>query len=221
MYKRKYLLLIILIICFLAREKVYEYLIKLEDFTKIEDNIKSIKSDNENNLALELNNAYNYNFLTNYNLEYSKVLYRDIYNLKNEITIYKGKNNNIKENNLVINDLGLVGVVTKVNENSSVVRLLTNNKTNISVKIGDYYGILKYQDNKLVVEGINNKSNISIGDEVKTSDIAILPENILIGYVTNLSMDKYEIERVIELSSVVDFNSLKYVSVITSLRGKE
>jgi rod shape-determining protein MreC len=221
MYKRKYLLLIILIICFLAREKVYEYLIKLEDFTKIEDNIKSIKSDNENNLALELNNAYNYNFLTNYNLEYSKVLYRDIYNLKNEITIYKGKNNNIKENNLVINDLGLVGVVTKVNENSSVVRLLTNNKTNISVKIGDYYGILKYQDNKLVVEGINNKSNISIGDEVKTSDIAILPENILIGYVTNLSMDKYEIERVIELSSVVDFNNLKYVSVMTSLRGEE
>jgi rod shape-determining protein MreC len=221
MYKRKYLLLIILIICFLAREKVYEYLIKLEDFTKIEDNIKSIKSDNENNLALELNNAYNYNFLTNYNLEYSKVLYRDIYNLKNEITIYKGKNNNIKENNLVINDLGLVGVVIKVNENSSVVRLLTNSKTNISVKIGDYYGILKYQDNKLVVEGINNKSNISIGDEVKTSDIAILPENILIGYVTNLGMDKYEIERVIELSSVVDFNSLKYVSVITSLRGKE
>jgi rod shape-determining protein MreC len=219
MYKRKLLIIFLLIIVFVTHEKVYEYLIKLEKFNEIEENIANIKN---NNLELEKNNienAYGYSDLIDYNLEYSKVLYKNIYNLNNEITIYKGKNNNIKENNLVINELGLVGVISKVNDNSSVVNLLTNNKTNISVKIGDSYGILKYQNNKLIVEGLNNKSNINILDEVKTSDITTIPDNILVGYVKSINMDKYEIEKIVEVTSSVNFNVLKYLSIITDFRG--
>ena len=165
--------------------------------------------------------AYQYDDYLQYSLAYSKVLFRDIYRLKEEITIYKGANDHLQKNYLVVNQKGLVGVITKVYKNRSVVQLLPNKNTRLSVKINDEYGLLKAKDNQLIVEGIDNKKNIAIGSLVYTSDLSIYPENILVGKVTGIHYDKYEIEQILTIESEVNFDQLSYLAVITNLRGEQ
>lgn len=220
MLKKRFLLGLIIIVLFYLGENFYLPRKNME-FEFIANEIYKAKEETLKKKEELLKTSYNFNDYLDYKIEYSKVLFKDLYHYKNEITIYKGKKQNIKENNLVINQDGLVGVVKKVNENSSVVELLNNDNLSLSVKIDNAYGILKYKDKKLVIEGINNKVNIKKGSPVTTSDISIHPENVYIGIIKNINYDKYEIEQILEVESKVDFNNVTYLGIITDLRGAE
>ena len=211
--------LIIAILC--LKEEIYGFLIQKSNFRQQTTYICTIKNQNLEHKYNELVSNYQYTDNLPYHLEYSKVLYQDIYNLKSKITIYKGTNNNLKKNNLVINQNGLVGIISQVNKNSSEVDLLLNPNLNLSVKIKDSYGIIKFKNNELIVEGINNQSKILKNEPVYTSDISIYPENILIGYVKEVYENDYAIEQIIKINPSVNFNNLKYLSIITDLRGQE
>ncbi len=220
MLKKRFLLGLIIIVLFYLGENFYLPRKNME-FEFIANEIYKAKEETLKKKEELLKTSYNFNDYLDYKIEYSKVLFKDLYHYKNEITIYKGKKQNIKENNLIINQKGLVGVVKKVNENSSVVELLNNDNLSLSVKIDNAYGILKYKDKKLVIEGINNKVNIKKGSPVTTSDISIHPENVYIGIIKNINYDKYEIEQILEVESKVDFNNVTYLGIITDLRGEE
>ncbi len=219
MPRRTFILVLVFFLIFYLFENSY-----LKESNKIfdnmENNITSLKEELLDEKKQNLINQYQFDDYLDYHLEYSKVLFRDLYHFKKEITIYKGKLAHIKNNNLVINQNGLVGVVSKVNKNKSIVQLLTNDHTSLSVKVGNYYGILKYKNNNLVIEGIDNKSDIKIGDKVYTSDLSIHPEHILVGMISDIHYDKYEIEQILTVTPAVDFNNLSYLAVITDLRGE-
>lgn len=217
--KEQIILIIIVLIVFLVKEEIYNFLYKMDTFNKIENKSCEIKNKTLETKYQELINQYNYDDFYNFNLEKSKILYRNIYNLDNKITIYKGFNNNILENHLVINDDGLVGIISKVNKNSSEVKLLTSKDLKLSIKVNNSYGILEYADNTFKIKGINNLENVEVGDKVYTSNLSIYPENIFIGTVTNSRNNHYEIEKDIIVSPAVNFNDIKFVSVITTLRG--
>ena len=219
--KGKLVFIVVIIMAILLKEEVYGILFHLNITNKVDNYICEIKNENIEKLYNELVEAYKYDDNLNYELEHTKILFNNTYNLTDKITIYKGHKNNIKEKNLVINEQGLVGIVNKVNKNSSEVVLLTNKDLNLSVKINENYGILKYENNELIVMGINNKGKLDIGDKVYTSDVSNYPENVLIGFVSNISVDNYEIEKVLKITPAVNFNNLKYLSVITDLRGQE
>lgn len=219
MIRKKTFIIIIVLLIILFSEKIYGFKIKMDEYNLISSNVNDVKEENLKTKENDFISSYQYDDYLDYNIEYSKVLYRDLYNLKDEITIYKGKNNGIKLNNLVINTKGLVGIVTKVNENSSIVKLLNNKNTILSVKINNVYGILKFKEENLIIEGINNKAEIKVGDKVTTSDISIYPEDILIGTIAEINFDDYEIEQIIKLKPAVDFENIKYIGIITDLRG--
>lgn len=219
MIRKKTFIIIIVLLIILFSEKIYGFKIKIDEYNLISSNINDLKEENLKIKENDFRSAYQYDDYLDYNIEYSKILYRDLYNLKDEITIYKGKNNGIKLNNLVVNTKGLVGIITKVNENSSIVKLLNNKDTVLSVKVNNVYGILKFKEEKLIIEGINNKAEIKVGDKVTTSDISIYPEDILIGTITEINFDDYEIEQIIKLKPAVDFENIKYIGIITDLRG--
>lgn len=211
--------LIIVIICFLLREEIYSLLYYEKISSKISDNICTIKNKTLEESFYELTENKEYFDLPNYNYETSKILYRDIYDLNDTMTIYKGYVDNIKKDNLVVNEYGLVGVVSKVLKNTSIVKLLPNKDLNMSVKVGNSYGVLKYVQNEFAIVGINNTEKIDAYTSVFTSDISIYPENILIGTVKSVENDNYNIEKKIIVEPKVDFNKIKYVSIITDLRG--
>ena len=147
---------------------------------------------------------------------YSKKISHDIYEFYDKIVISKGSNDNIKKGNIVINENGLIGIISKVNKNSSEVKLITNSDTSISVKINNSYGILKSKDNKLYVENIKLDKKINIGDKVYTSGLTSIPEGIIIGTVSKVNKDSLELEYILDINSSNNFNNIKYVGVITS-----
>lgn len=182
----------------------------------------NLNSDNiNNNYCTSLENDYNellkindFKITSELNLVVSKVMLRDIYEFSDTLTIYKGTNSGIKEGNAVITDKGLIGVVSKVNKESSVVELITNKSSNISVRIGSSYGILNMQDNSLIVSDLSMYDDVFIGEEVYTSGIGNLPGDIYIGNVIDIKANNTEIEKILEVSPVVDLSTINYVMVV-------
>jgi len=152
--------------------------------------------------------------IDNNNLIYSQIIFRDIYNFYNKVTINKGINDNIKKGNIVINNFGLIGIIDKVYKNYSEVNLITNKDINISVKINNSYGILYSKDNKLYVNNIKLDNEIKVGDIVFTSGLTNIPVDIKIGTVNKVNKDNLELEYILDINSYNNFNNIKYVGVV-------
>ena len=204
----RYTILIIFLILFIFKDYLYNLI-----------NIKEIQIDN----CIYLKNIEkNYeellefsNIEINYNIDYlnSYIIYKDIYNYLKEVTILGGKDKNLKENYPVIFNNTLVGTIKKVNKTTSIVKLITNNESILSVKINNEIGILEY-DNALKITGISNYGNIAIGDEIYTSGFGNIPENIYIGKVKDIILDSKNIEKIIYLDYSIDLKGINYVTIL-------
>lgn len=204
----RYTIFIIFLILFIFKDYLYSLI-----------NIKEIQIDN----CIYLKNIEkNYeellefsNIEINYNIDYlnSYIIYKDIYNYLKEVTILGGKDKNLKENDPVIFNNTLVGTIKKVNKTTSIVKLITNNESILSVKINNEIGILEY-DNTLKITGISNYGNIAIGDEIYTSGFGNIPENIYIGKVKDIILDSKNIEKIIYLDYSIDLKGINYVTIL-------
>ena len=132
------------------------------------------------------------------------------------ITINKGKKDGIKKNMAVIDSEGLIGKISEVGNNYSVVSLLTNSNNKVAVNINDYYGILDgYESGYLIVRNIVKDNDIKIGDKVYTNGLGgIYPSGIYIGDVSEIIDDDLELSKVLKLKLNNNYNRIKYVNVI-------
>lgn len=153
---------------------------------------------------------------TDYNIIYSKIILRDIYQFYDEITIGKGTSDGVKEQDLVINELGVVGIIKKADQHSSVVSLLTNSGIELSVRINHSYGILSSEDHEIIVKNIKLDQEIKEGDQVYTSGLTSIPGDVLVGEVKEIRTDGLELEYVLDVASVVNMQNLSYVAVLSS-----
>lgn len=181
------------------------------------DDIANSKCTLENNSIIEdYKRLLNFMNLTENKQEliYSKVITREIYEFYDKITITKNENDNIKKGDIVINEYGLIGTISKVNKNSCEVSLITSNDTNISVKVGESYGILYSKDHKLKIKNMKIEGSIKEGDEVYTSGLTLVPVGIKIGKVKNIKKDELELEYILDIESI-SLHNLKYLGVIS------
>ena len=131
------------------------------------DDIANSKCTLENNSIIkDYEKLLNFMNLTENKQEliYSKVITREIYEFYDKITITKNENDNIKKGDIVISEYGLIGTISKVNKNSCEVSLITSNDTNISVKVGESYGILYSKNHKLKIKNMKIEGSIKEGD---------------------------------------------------------
>ena len=211
---KDYILLIIIFLIILLSGSVSKLLIKTDNklnYEKMESNYCSSIEKDYNEL-LKSNEFLNNSSL---NLIISKVMFRDIYEFSDYITIYKGSNNDIKEGMPVIDDNGLIGIISSVKKNTSIVKLITNKSTNISVKINDSYGILKSLDGKVFVSDFSYSDNINIGDKIYTSGIGNIKGDIYIGEVIDIKLNETEIEKIVEVKLASNINKLNYLYVVS------
>lgn len=162
--------------------------------------------------------------LSNYEYLNATVISRNVGFWYNTITIDKGTYNGVEKDMVVINAKGLIGKVIKTSTFTSDIRLLTtsdtNNKISVHISNGDYnlYGLINsydYSDNYLEVEGISNTKDVKIGDYVYTSGLGgIFPSGILIGTVSEISTDSYDLAKIIKVTPSVDFTDINYVSIL-------
>lgn len=209
---KDYIILLGVFLLFLFASQVNRFL------TAINPNLDTSKIviNYDKHLKEELDNIKKINdikFDDNLDIIVSRVKYRDVYEYSNTLTIFKGSKNNINVGDAVLTNNGLVGVISKTYDYYSVVSLITNKKSNISVKINDAVGVLKLENGKLVVTSINNYKNISIGDEIYTSGLGNLPDNIYVGKVKKVSLNDTEIEKVIEVDIENRLDTLDYLFI--------
>lgn len=182
--------------------------------------IEILKTENTE-LKNNINELKNYVNLNNYDFDYevSTIIVRNIYQIYETITIEKGSNYGIKKGAPVLNEHGLVGVVSKVNKKTSEVLLITSNKTDISIKVSNSFGILSgYEKNYLIGSQISNYDDINIGDLVYTSGLGTLPKDLYVGKVKEINLGDYNIEQEIYIEMDNKIEDLKYLIILKNIK---
>lgn len=152
---------------------------------------------------------------SDYEVKYGKIILRDIYEFYDEITINVGTSSGIKVQDLVINELGVIGVIKEAHKNSSVVELLTNKDMELSVRVGSSYGILSSKDEKIIIKNIKLNETIKEGDTVYTSGLTSIPKDIKIGTIKSISKDNLELEYILEVESLSRLEDINYVAILS------
>ena len=141
-----------------------------------------------------------------------------------ELTIDAGSSKGASENMLAIANGGLIGSVSKVEDHSTTINLLTNteNSDKISVKIlhgsTEIYGIIVGYDKEselLKISQLNSNSDISAGDKVTTGGLGNFNvKDIPVGEVvaTTHSSDYLTKEVTVKLSA--DTKNLHVVELV-------
>ncbi|HCC07937.1 MAG TPA: rod shape-determining protein MreC [Clostridiales bacterium] len=136
--------------------------------------------------------------------------------------IDKGRNNGVNENMVVINYDGLVGKVIEVNDLSSKVMTIADEKIAVSCMLqrSKEQVILKganLQDNGEVckLDYITTDTDIIEGEDIVTSNISdIYPEGIPVGKVTNIQTDSSNLVRQVYVKPNVNFKRINDVLLI-------
>lgn len=135
----------------------------------------------------------------------------------------KGKNDGIEKNMVVISSGGLVGQVSSVANNWSIVQTIVNENINVSVmdeKNRINTGILQgYTTNTneylLKVSNFPMDSDVQEGDEIITSGLGMLyPKEIRVGEVVSVEEDKVKVMKTAIVKPSVDFNKLEELCII-------
>lgn len=139
-------------------------------------------------------------------------------------TIDKGEKDGIEEGMAVSTSEGLIGIVTRVNGNSSFIEMISTNasQNNMSVEVRHndeaVYGNIRNFDTEkdvLVVENIKSKVKLDEGDEVYTSGLTgAFPEGIVIGKVVEVENDEYGLSQNAYVQMNSDLNDVDNVFVL-------
>lgn len=178
-----------------------------------------LKEENERlKSLLELKNQNeNYNYVATNIIAYAGSGVVDGY------VIDKGSNDGIKKNMVVVAGSGLVGQVSTVGKNWSVVQTIINENINVSVMIEstrENTGILQgYANNSneylLKVSNLPIDSQVEEGDQIITSGLGMLyPKEIRVGEVISVEEDKVKVMKTAIVRPSVDFNKLEELCVI-------
>lgn len=198
---------------------------------KLKQDIIDIKSDKNKQKSLEdLKKSLNYvqgdqkeKFVS------ASVIGKNDGDWYQSFVIDAGADKGIKEDSIVINGKGVVGIVYSVNNSYSKAISLIDSRASVSFKIvgkEDYKGVittsstvgksdLKDMDKLLQGYLFDSRSKVKKGDEIVTSGLGLYPENIPIGKVTQVINDKSKSMKIVKVRPNVDFKKIDDVSIIS------
>lgn len=195
------------------KEKVEKTELYYTQIEELQEEITELKS------ALDLNAT-----LSEYTYLNATVVNRNVGYWYNTLTIDKGSKNGVFKGDAVITNNGLVGEIVKVSNFSSTVKLLTSdeisNKISIKIQSEDkkYYGLLTGYDiekNVYKIEGITESDKIKEGDVVATTGLTnYFPSGILIGHVSKIVKDEYDLNSIVEVTPSVSFDNIRVVTIL-------
>lgn len=167
------------------------------------------------------------NDLNNFNVVVGKVI-RNSFNVReNYITINAGKALGIKTDMGVINDKGVVGIVEKTSTDFATIQSVLNIKSKINAKIknSDHFGSLIW-DGKNVgfaqLIDVPRLASLSKGDSIVTGGNSdIFPENIPIGKIDKIFIDRKTNYYTINVRLFNDMTALGYVYIIENKKKKQ
>lgn len=162
-----------------------------------------------------------------YTVTKAKVI-KNSYNVReNYLTINAGEKSNIKTNMGVVNERGIVGIIEKTSPNYATLISILNIRLRINAKIknSDHFGSLTW-DGKNVgyaqLIDVPRLASIKKGDSIVTgAESDIFPENIPIGKIDKVFIDKKTNYYTINVRLFNDMTALGYVYVIENKSKEE
>ena len=139
-----------------------------------------------------------------------------------------GKKQGVKEESIVINGNGLVGIVYEVSENYSKAISLLDTKSSVSFKLlkdSNLKGVITQNSTLDDKENYKNKGylygymfdssyNVLPGDVVTTSGLGLYPEGIPIGEVDKVIDDKNKSMKFVVVKPYVNFKNIDDVIIV-------
>jgi rod shape-determining protein MreC len=138
------------------------------------------------------------------------------------IIINRGTRDGIAVGMIVTTDLGLVGRIISVSSNASQVQLVNDENSAVSARLqttraeGSVIG---------QASGVLRMTFIDLDEDIVQNDLVItsglggnFPPDIVIGQVTSIRQFEFELFQEAEVRSLVDFDTLEFVLVITSFQ---
>ncbi len=154
----------------------------------------------------------------------AKVISKNLLLMRNTLTVNVGTNNNIRELMPVINEDGIVGLVTNVSPNYAVINILLNTSFRISGKVqrSRVDGIVRWDGRDLLFENVPKTFDVVKGDVIVTSGYSqIFPPNIKIGVVNSVIPQPGSLFNKIILTPAVNFVRLEEVFIIKRVPNDE
>lgn len=158
---------------------------------------------------------------------YAKVIHNSTNKMLNYITLNKGSRDGIRVDMGVVNEEGVVGIVSKVTEKFSVVIPVLNPKLQINSKFkkNNYSGPIVWEGKDYRYAKLNDIARhvkFSLGDSLITSGYTYsFPEGILIGTVDDFLIQESDAYYNIKVKLAVNFRTLSHVRVINYLNYEE
>jgi len=153
------------------------------------------------------------------------VIGRDPSNLQRYVTLDVGRKAGVARNMPVVTNRGLVGRISEVGDSWSRVLLITDvsSSVNAITQSTRATGLVQGRpDGLTVMRNIPQADTISIGDTVFTSGLGgNFPRQILIGQITAVERNDYDLYQTAIVQPTVDFNHLEMVLVITDFEPIE
>lgn len=168
-------------------------------------------------------------YSASYHFDYiaAKIVNNTISKSINYITIDKGAKDGIVKGLGVVSSNGVVGIVTNVSENFSLVMSVVSVKTLIGVrhKNTNALGNLRWNGESpflLQVDGFSKTLPIKKNDTILTAGFSsIFPPNIIVATVKNLEPDESTSFYIMDVQLTNNINSLSYVYVVKNDKKKE
>lgn len=156
----------------------------------------------------------------------AKVINSTYHKVENFITLNKGSIGGLKPNMAVVNSDGLVGTITSVSDNFSIVLPIIHPRSRHSVQVKGkhYFGILKWNGKSFKqaqIDEVANHAKLAVGDTIETRESGIFQEGIPVGVITSTKPKKGSNFLDISVELFVDFSNIYYVYVIENLMQRE
>jgi rod shape-determining protein MreC len=153
-----------------------------------------------------------------YPLIAGKVVGKNLTLLRNTVTLNVGRIDGILPQMPVINEGGLVGVVSAVSDHFSVVRIILNADFRASAKVerSRVDGILAWDGNALLLTNVAKTLDVNVGDSLVTSDYSsTYPPNIRVGIVHEVTQQEGSLFKRVVVSPGVNFVTAEDVFVLS------
>ena len=181
------------------KKQITELKGELEDTSSLEQLKKSLKFVDEKYIANQVS---------------AKVVSKNDGLWYTSMVVSAGSEDGVKENSLVMNGYGLVGIVTEVSSVSFKLSRDSNCKGIITTGTG-----IKNEEvnrNKGLLQGYMLDSDYDVlpGDSVVTSGLGLYPKDIVIGEVTKVTEDKSKSLKYVVVKPNVNFKSIDNVVIV-------
>ena len=165
--------------------------------------------------------------LGSYNVIQSKVIANSYSMQENYLTINNGSNSGIKEDMGVVSSQGVIGYIEKTSANYATIISVLNRKFRLGAKIkkNNHFGTLTWNGKSTgfaQLIDVPRLATVTKGDTIVTgAESTIFPENIPVGTIEKVYIDKKTNYYTLDVRLFNDMTSLGYIYIIENKHRNE